>query len=712
MWMDEQSIKDLEFDKVKELLSNYCKSNHAKQNALKIKFFKDIKDLQKEFAILHEIKLVYLDSSIVFPHSNSEDIDHALRLLDIDNGVLTLEELVKVFKLCLSTKEIIDFANLHAERFPLIFDACAHITRLKDVLKIIHSILTPLWKIKNDATKELAKIRKSIDENQLASNKNFEKLLSRYKSEGFLADTEESFLENRRLLAVLSIHRKKVKGKSYGVSSKGNLTYVEPEENIVINQNLDKLRIEEHNEILEILRGITEQLRIERPNLEAFQRLLVRFDLYNAKVLFAFSYNGCIPKLNKNASMYWQNAVHPLLFLKNKSTQLPTVGQDIELSVDKRFLVISGPNAGGKSVTLKTVGLLQTMYQCGLFVSVDDVSSFTLFQNILTDVGDNQSIDNQLSTYSYRLSRMRLFLEKANEQTLLLLDEFGSGSDPELGGALAEVFFEELYQKNCFAVINTHYTNIKILSSSLQHSVNACMLFDTQKLTPLYKLSVGMPGSSFTFEVAKINGIQSDLIERAKLKISENKVKLDALTLGLQEEKSNYKTLNSEQVKLSIEAKKIVEEYAKLLDGLYAKVEQQKRFFDQQSKYIQTGKKLYEFMQQFKKHKTNKALNESVLKFIAIEKTKVKEQVNPVVLQNNLHSPKLPPMPKKPIVIPQELTVDTTVVEEIKIGDRVKIKDNTTAGIVKDIKGDKFTVQMGNFTIQAKLSDLRKVQSL
>jgi DNA mismatch repair protein MutS2 len=712
MWIDEQSIRDLEFDKVKELLSNYCKSNHAKQNALKIKFFKDIKDLKKEFAILHEIKQVYLDSSISFPHSSSEDIDYALRLLDIENGVLNLDELVKVFKLCLSTKEIIDFANLHAERFPLIFDACAHITRLKDILKIIHSILTPQWKIKNDATKDLAKIRKSIDENQFASNKNFEKLLSRYKSEGFLADTEESFLENRRLLAVLSIHRKKVKGKSYGVSSKGNLTYVEPEENILINQNLDKLRIEEHNEILEILREITNHLRFERPNLEAFQRLLVRFDLYNAKVLFAFTYNGCIPKLNNNNSMYWQNAVHPLLFLKNKSLQLPTVGQDIEMSLDKRFLVISGPNAGGKSVTLKTIGLLQTMFQCGLFVSVDDVSSFTMFQNILTDVGDNQSIDNQLSTYSYRLSRMRLFLENANEQTLLLLDEFGSGSDPELGGALAEVFFEELYHKNCFAVINTHYTNIKILSSSLQHSVNACMLFDTQKLTPLYKLSVGMPGSSFTFEVAKINGIENELIERAKLKISENKVKLDALTLGLQEEKSTYKKLNYEQVKLSIEAKKIVEEYSKLLQGLYSKVEQHKRFFDQQSKFIQTGKKLYEFIQQYKKHKTNKALNESVLKFIAIEKTKVKEQVNPVVLHNNLSSPKLPPMPKKNIVLPNKVEEVNPVLVEIKIGDRVKIKDNTTAGIVKDIKGDKFTVQMGNFTIQAKLSDIRKVQSL
>lgn len=711
MWMDEQSIKDLEFDKVKELLSNYCKSNHAKQNALKIKFFKEINDLQKEFAILNEIKLVYLDSSLSFPNTNSEDIDYVLRLLDIENGVLTLDELVKVFKLCLSTKEIIDFANLHAERFPLIFDACAHITRLKDVLKIIHSILTPLWKIKNDATKELAKIRRSIEENQLASNKNFEKLLSRYKSEGFLADTEESFLENRRLLAVLSIYRKKVKGKSYGVSSKGNLTYVEPEENIIINQNLDKLRIEEHNEIIEILRVVTEQLRIERPNLEAFQRLLVRFDLFNAKVLFAFSYNGCIPKMTKNTSMYWQNAVHPLLYLKNKSLQLPTVGQDIELSTDKRFLVISGPNAGGKSVTLKTVGLLQTMFQCGLFVSVDDVSSFTFFQNILTDVGDNQSIDNQLSTYSYRLSRMRLFLDKANEETLLLLDEFGSGSDPELGGALAEVFFEELYDKKCFAVINTHYTNIKILSSTLKHSVNACMLFDTQKLTPLYKLSVGMPGSSFTFEVAKINGIKSDLIERAKLKISENKVKLDSLTLGLQEEKSNYKTLNAEQVKLSVQAKKIVEEYSKLLDSLYTKVEQQKRFFDQQSKYIQTGKKIFEFIQQFKKHKTNKALNESVLKFIAIEKSKVKEQVNPVVLQN-LNSPKLPSLPKKTIATPKIVEVENTVKEQIKVGDRVKIKDNTTAGIVKDIKGDKFTVQMGNFTVQAKLSDLRKVQSL
>ncbi len=505
--IDEQSIEDLEFDALRGFLANYCKSEKAKVNAGRIKPLESLIDVKNEFSILEEIQAVYLHDDISFPHASSEDIDHALKVLRVENGVLILDELVRVFKLCLGTESLIKFAKKHKENYPKVYEACIHIDSVEELLKIIRSVLNKKLEIDNNASSDLAKIRAQLKSHQKAINSNFESALRQYKKEDFLDVTEETYLDGRRLLVVISTHKRKVKGKVQGVSSKGAFNYIEPNINIPLNKELDQLRIDESNEVFKILQTITFELRGEKRNLEAFERLLIRFDLYNAKVQFAETYNGVIPKMNAVKKMYWEEAFHPILLLKNNELNLPTIGQDFDLKKEKRFLVISGPNAGGKSITLKTVGLLQIMFQSGLFVPVKDVSEFCWFNNILSDIGDNQSIDNQLSTYSYRLSRMKLFLNVVNEDSLILLDEFGSGSDPDLGGALAEVFYEELYDKNCFAVINTHYTNIKILTSKKEEATNAFMLFDADELKPLYKLSVGQPGSSFTFEVAELNGI-------------------------------------------------------------------------------------------------------------------------------------------------------------------------------------------------------------
>lgn len=705
MRLDQQSAKDLEFDKVKDFLSTYCKSVKAKSNAQKITPFKSMDDLKDEMALLLEVKAVHEDDLISFPHPNADDIDHALKLLNIENGVLILDELVKVYRLCIGTKQLIDFSIKHKKDFPLVYEACSYITSVKVVLSIIETVLSPKLLIKDDATPVLLKLRGQQKSNQIAINKNFDRALITYRNNDVLGDTEETFYENRRLLNVVSAQKKKVKGKVYGMSSKGVYTYIEPAENVEINKEQEKLRVEEHNEVFKILKEITDQLRGERKNLEAFQRLLVRFDLYNAKVLFGISYNGLKPKLRNDKQMFWSGAIHPLLLLKNKELGEDTIGQELELKKDKRFLVISGPNAGGKSVTLKTVGLLQLMMQCGLFVPVDDVSEFCWFDDILSDIGDNQSIDNQLSTYSYRLSRMKHFLEHVNESTLVLLDEFGSGSDPELGGALAEVFYEQLYDKNCFAVINTHYTNIKILTSSLDEAVNACMLFDTQKLQPLYKLSIGQPGSSFTFEVAKLNGIPDEFIEKAKTKVSENKVKLDDLSISLQKEKSKFNKFNKLQIKTSNEARLLIRDYETRLEKLVNKANQQTRFFEQQTKFIQVGKKVFEFIGKFKKHDTNKALNDAIKKFVAIEKSKALAQEKPATLDKNLHAPKLPKITKK-TVVKEDVQEQLKPVKQIKIGDRVKLTNQSKSGIVQEINGKKVVVLIGNFKVKASLKDL------
>lgn len=712
MLLDPQSKEDLEFDSICGLLAKFCKSTKAKELTRNLKFFENADSLKKELNLLAEIQEIQADGILKFPHPNSEDIDGALNLLRVENGVLILDELLKIFSLCLGTKELIKFSKENRVAAPLIYEACSHINSIDEVLNVIKEVLDEKnLDIKDKASKELFEVRNKLRSNKLAINKNFEKALVHYRNEGFLGETEETFLDNRRLLTVTSAYKKRVKGRLVGISSKGIVSYIEPESNIQLNRNQEQLRIEEKHELYLIFEKITLQLRSQRSNLKAFQRLLVRFDVFNAKVKFAELYDGIIPKINDNRKLYWENATHPLLKIKNTELGLPTMGQNIELDDETRFLVISGPNAGGKSITLKTVGLVQMMFQSGLFLPLGSNSQCCWFENVYSDIGDNQSIENQLSTYSYRIKRMKFFLEMANENTLLLLDEFGSGSDPELGGALAEVFYEELYERKTFAVITTHYTNIKILTAALPHAVNACMLFDTKKLKPLYELSVGQPGSSFTFEVAQHNGITHEILGKAKQKVSESKIKIDELTTELQKEKSRFKKINHEQNVAKSDARSRITEYDKKLMTLASKQSTQIQYFEQQNKFVNMGKKIYELIKKHKNDKTNKSLNEAVKKIVGIEKSKLVTQNKSVVFDKNLKAPKLTEVKTEMEQVKKmekELIMETKEAPKkpIKVGDRVRLKNQTKPGEVMEIKGNKVSVMMGNFTFNTTLKEV------
>ena len=705
MSVDKQTLIDLEFDTIRGYLASYCKSEKAKTNAARITPFTSVQDVKKEFAILSEIKMVYERDDIIFPHSSSQDIDHALKVLRIENGGLILEELIRVYNLCQGTLSLIRFTKKHREILPNVFEACSRIESVDEVIKIITSVLNKRLEIDDSASTDLAKIRKKLHSLRQDIDKNFDNALKRYGKDDVLDAHPETFIDNRRLLSVVSAHKSKVKGRTVRISARGNLSFIEPKENIELNKSLERLLLEEKNEIFKILKEITFQLRSEKRNLEAFERLLTRFDLYNAKVLLAHEYGGIIPKTSENKGFYWENAIHPILYKKNKELGIKTIGQDFELHEKQRFLVISGPNAGGKSITLKTVGLLQLMYQSGLFVPVKDVSEFCWFDNIMSDIGDNQSIENQLSTYSYRLSRMQYFLNHLSAGSLVLLDEFGSGSDPELGGALAEVFYEEMYDKQCFAVINTHYTNIKILTSKKPEAVNAFMLFDTKELKPLFKLSVGQPGSSFTFEVARINGIDEKLIERAQGKVSEQKVNLDQLAIDLQKEKSEFNKANKLQNKATRESNELIRKFEEKLKDLYEKTNQQHRYFEQQGKFLKTGKKVYDLIRKHQKDETNKELNEAIKKLIAIEKKRALEAEESVVLDKKLKAVEVEkPKAYRPrkAILPQNQTKK----KEVKIGSRVKIPGHNKTGEVVSVKAGIAEILIGSFRVKAKINDL------
>jgi DNA mismatch repair protein MutS2 len=368
------------------------------------------------------------------------------------------------------------------------------------------------------------------------------------------------------------------------------------------------------------------------------------------------------------------------------------------MTPSERLLVISGPNAGGKSITLKTVGLLQMMLQAGLLVPVNENSTMCFFSTILSDIGDNQSIENELSTYSYRLQRMKYFLELANHQSLLLLDEFGTGSDPELGGALGEVFFEQIYRLKSFGVITTHYGNIKLKASELPHAQNGCMLFNEKNLQPLYQFSTGQPGSSFTFEVAQMNGISKELIEDAKSRLDQKKVKLDTLLNSLQKERNQLLEKSRKFDRVSSEAIRAKAEYESKESKLDSRLTQVNQVTEVNSKQLQAGKKMLQFIERFnaksRKKDVNSVLFQELTQFLRMEKSKTEIKKQETV------------EPKKPTKKQQE-KVETYQQELIEVGCQVQLIQTNRIGIVEEMKGKQLSVIFGQARIKVSLDKLR-----
>src|SRR5690625_2188181 len=349
-------------------------------------------------------------------------------------------------------------------------------------------------------------------------------------------------------------------------------------------------------------------------------------DLISAKVKFAESMNAILPRISKKRELDLKEAYHPLLYLTNKKSNKKTYPQDISLNRDNRIIVISGPNAGGKSITLKTVGLLQIMLQSGMFVPVHEYSVMCFFTKILSDIGDHQSIENHLSTYSYRLKNMRSFLKKCDQNTLFLIDEFGTGTDPELGGALAEAFLEVFFERKSFGIITTHYANLKKMANETEGIMNANMRFDSRSLEPEFKLQLGEAGSSFTFEVAQKNGIRYSLINRAKKKVERGKIRFDKSIAKLQQERSKLSKTTKKLKEAKFEATEHSSKLSEKNKRVQQKLENFQELYDNNQRLIYLGQKLDKMSRRYAQNQNKKELIAEVLKVATIENSKRKKQ--------------------------------------------------------------------------------------
>ncbi|MGB1032253.1 MAG: endonuclease MutS2, partial [Flavobacteriales bacterium] len=430
--IDQQTVKDLEFEELREMLQSYCVSESAKGRMLKLAPIPRFDDLNIELQRLKEHHRIKTEGH-AFPRIDFEELESEIKLLGINGSILSETGFQNIVLASSLVNEIVSFFKKEQKTFIHLFALTDRVYFTRELIDPIEKVFTQKGDVKDDASKALSTIRKEIVITRRNISRLFNKELKRFIDKGFLGDVKEAYIQDRRVLAVQSTFKRQVEGAVQGHSKTGNFTYIEPQAVVSFNHELEMLFDDERREIRKILSELTDAIRDSLPLIKSYQWLLTQLDFIQAKTRLALDLNCSMPAFNKETQVELIEAYHPLLWLKNKREGKKTFPQSLKLNHNSRMLVISGPNAGGKSITLKTVGLLQLMFQSGLMIPAHANSKMCFFQHILTDIGDNQSIENQLSTYSYRLKRMKYFLETANKKSLLLLDEFGTGSDPDLG---------------------------------------------------------------------------------------------------------------------------------------------------------------------------------------------------------------------------------------------------------------------------------------
>ena len=717
--INDKTINDLQFPTILETISSICNTDIGKQKALEIKPFKEKEELMEALLQTSEYVSSFQNNNAI-PNHGFEIINNEIKFLGIEDSFLEVGSFRKIATISITVNTLLLFLKKFEEYYPNLNKRAIKVEYTKDIIALVEDVVDKYGEIKDNASVDLLNIRRNMNTVRGKVNQSFGIALTQYNSLGYLDDIKESFVQNRRVLAVLSMYRRKVKGSILGSSKTGSIAYIEPETTLNYSRELSNLEFEEKEEITKILKYLTDRIRPYLSLLIEYQEFLSDIDVTAAKAKYAVKINAILPTITEERRLFLKDAFHPILYLNNKENKLVTYPQTIELENNNRIIVISGPNAGGKTISLKTVGLLQLMLQSGMLIPVHERSETFLFDRILTDIGDNQSIENHLSTYSYRLKNMNYFLKKCNRKTLFLIDEFGTGSDPELGGALAEIFLEEFYNREAFGIITTHYSNLKILANELPFAINANMLFDEKSLEPMYKLVLGQAGSSFTFEVAQKNGIPFGLINRAKKKIESGKVRFDKTIATLQKERSKMEktsqTLKAEELKAREESKKMETINSKIKQ----KLESYQELYDSNQKLIYIGQKIDDLASNYFNRKNKKELVAEFLKIIEIENSKrIKISAKEVKAFKDKKKELIQEVSEKVEVIraeKKEKKLKANLVVEkpkpvLKIGDRVRMFDGKSIGTIDKIEKNKALVNYGVFTSTVNLEALEFVES-
>ncbi len=687
----------LEFDKVQALLQEHCKTELGKQMAEELRLHTHIDYVRTALQQAHEYKQLTLLQEH-FPNDFVLNLKMELRLLSIQGAVLTGEQAMLLRKLAESMHSITRFFDHDRKiQYAGLHEVIQHTHYEKKITALIDEVLDESGQVRDNASPELAKIRMSLFRKRTDLRRVFDRILQKLQKLNYLADQEEAFLNGRRVVAIYAENKRMVKGIIHGESDTRKTAFLEPDETIELNNDIQSLEREEGREVYRILRQLTASLSGYAELLNGYHEILGVYDFIRAKARLALDMDANFPMLVPHAQVHLVQAYHPLLLLYNRKNNKPTIPMSVTLDKDAHILVISGPNAGGKTVTLKTVGLLQLMLQSGLLVPVHPTSQMGIFKQLMIHIGDTQSLEFELSTYSSHLKNMKYFMENANGRTLFFIDELGSGSDPNLGGAFAEVIMEELAKKHAFGIVTTHYLNLKVMANKVKGIINGAMGFDEENLLPMYKLMVGKPGSSYTFSIAQRIGLNPALIARAKKLVDEGHFQLDKLLNKAEQDLQKIESKEKELQKLLKENERLKKEYEILAD---------KEKKHQQITFMKLQNKIKEDDLQYLKDMERK------LKQIVVEwkradakddKEKVMKQAEILLFRRR----------EKQINEKLDKKVQDKFQEiggEVQVGDQVKILSNRQVGRLLEIRDKRAIVQLGKIPINVKLSDLVVVQ--
>ena len=677
----ENLSQQLDFDFVKQSVANLCSNVRAKKQAQRFRTIEDTGELKAELQKTDEV-LMSLQREGSFPSAAFEPLEEFLGRLKVSGHILELEHFAQIRSATKVYHELYQFLKKRKPELPGVY---AHIEAHEPQPYLIEEInqrIDEHSQLRSNASPELAQIRKKLVSSRASAQRIFDRALKKYRDKGYLADFNESISESRRVLAIQSAYKGQVQGIFHGSSSKQSIVFIEPGETVEINNQVAQLMDDEQQEIRRILRELTATIQPYYQWLSDTTAHLDKLDLLRAKGIYALKEEACLPRISEKKH-FLKEAYNPVLRYFNSQKNKPTVPVDIDLYDQTRIVVISGPNAGGKSLALKTVGLLQYMLQCGLLIPVHPSSHFRLYEDLYGDIGDAQSIENELSTYSSKLQKMEYFLRNAHENTLLLIDEFGSGSDPDLGSALAQVFLEKLNSFQVTGVFTTHFNAIKALASTLDGVENAAMLFDRKTFKPQYRLKVGNPGSSYTFEVAEQSAIGKHIIEEARQKVNSATLDVDQLLVEIQDERNALERKRKKQERDLGELRKLQKEQKEKIAQLEEKLEKQTKLNETNDRLLYWGQRFQKLVDSWMDQKTNKDKKEVVARFIGILNQRSseveKEEKQADKAQQKGQSKKLQKLLK----------------EELGEGDEVKILSSGVKGSIIGRKGDKYSIALG-----------------
>ncbi len=690
MYLYPKDIKEkLEFSKIIEFVSVECLSEMGKEYFRNITILDNIADIDRLINETDEYKKA-IERGEHIPISTFESITHDIELVRKEGYVLDIESIRNIYKIVTIGIDLVTFfSDVEKVNFnPLLHGIVSNIIVDRALINEIDRVLDEEGEVRPNASEELMRISKAIKSKERELDRVFNDVLEQMKNKGFLVDTLESLRNGRRVLTVAVEHKRKISGIIHDESSTGKTVYIEPEHVVALNHDVYNLYAERRHEIYKILRTLCAFIRPYADALLVIQHTLIKIDTIRAKARFAYRLNAKKPYIQAKPTFGFKTAYNPVLIVKNEATSAPVIPFDLELHGNNRILVLSGPNAGGKSVALKSVGLLQLMLQAGFLVTADENSKFGIFKKLFVDIGDQQSLEDDLSTYSSHLKNMRITTEEADRDTLVLIDEFGSGTDPKIGGSIAEAILNNLNHKKVFGVITTHYSNLKFFAFKAHGIVNGSMEFDKVHLLPTFRMHIGKPGSSFAYEIAEKIGLNPDIVSYAQKKTGKNEKAIDDMLISLMSEQKEYETKLASLIEKQDRLDKLIQTYESMNSDLEIRRKKIKLQVkeSQAINVMDQNKEMQKILKEIRHSKDEeKALQASI---------SLKKQQEEAIREVEA---------LKMEVFAKEISTST---EKLKVGSFARMRNGTSTGEILSIDKNMAEIQMGFIKLKVPLIEL------